>query len=213
MNKTDRVLIVGGDSGIGKAVAAIYRQQGHSVVTTTRQKPQKQGELLINLEDSATWDCLGTNMWERVYFCIGTSEGEAQKIMEVNALRAIPFLDKLGYRIEAGGKLVLLTTHLSSPTFLNKSPNVTAMAAKNLSYVMSRAAFNAGAVVLSKLHTHCRWLLMHPGFVSTKATGYAKASYLIEPTVSAAGVVATAEATSMLGPLEFWDYRGYQLAF
>lgn len=213
MQSTDRVLIVGGNSDIGKGLYTSHQQQGHVVRQTSRI--QGAGDYLLDLRVPETHACLGASMFERVYYCIGIGQGTAADMWEMNARLALDFVELLARRVEPGGKLVVLSTHLASASFLRDTatPDVLEIARRSRNYLISRSAFNTGLCLLSRTYDHCRWIIMHPGLVSTKATNYTKSPRAISVETSVAGILATTEKIKMQGPLVFMDFRGNTLTF
>ncbi len=183
------VLIIGGKQGIGRALAERYADQGHHVITTSRQfsKNQTSSQQLycdLTHPDSINnlFDFLNAELSQIdvVINCAGvlhTDEYQPEKsLKQVQA-------DNLqhNYQVNAIGHLLILQqaekllSQSKQAVVVSISARIGSLEDNHLggwyAYRMSKAALNMGVKTLSiewqRKHPHIQCLLLHPGTTDT----------------------------------------------
>lgn len=154
-----RILVAGIDSDIGYEIAAVHRELGDEVVTTSRNG---KGDHHMEISHPYGWPRFEANAFDKIYYTVGIHDGRSSRmeVMQVNAFATYDFLNSVGSSLKQGGQCVVLSSGWGSIAGVQGQQNVW--------YRMSKAALNMGVAVLAQRYTHCRWTLMQPGWVLSK---------------------------------------------
>ncbi|GAA4812650.1 SDR family oxidoreductase [Marinicella pacifica] len=183
------VLIIGGNQGIGLAMAERYRTQGHHVITTSRQfsKNQTSSQQLycdLTHPDSivAAFDHLQTEIThiDVLINCAGVLHTENyQPEKSLKQVQADNF--QHNYQVNAIGHLLVLQqaeqllSHSKQAVAVSISARIGSIEDNHLggwyAYRMSKAALNMGVKTLSiewqRKYPNIQCLLLHPGTTDT----------------------------------------------
>ena len=216
-----KVLIIGGNRGIGFALVQHYVQSGDEVWATCR-KPSPELEALgvrvipgVEVTSSEGAQCLHDGLGEvRLDIAIinagvlvrtplnSLSFDDVERQFSVNAMgplrMAHAMLDNLG----DGSKLGIMTSRMGSLAD-NTSGG-------SYGYRMSKAAVNAAGVSLAHdlRDQGVAVALLHPGYVRTDMTW---GSGEVEPEFAAAGLVQRMEELTLNNSGTFWHAQGAEL--
>lgn len=218
---TRRVLVVGGNRGIGLELVRQLRGLGHEVVATCRGdvgglEAIEGVEIETNL-DVATdhgWGALAGRVGKLtdvfvnagIYLDEGPIGGLDLSVVlrdfEVNALGALRATQAALPAMEDGAKLVLITSRMGSIADNDSGGSY--------GYRMSKAALNAAGKSLS-IDLRPRRIavaIVHPGWVKTDMTDHRAP---VEPRDSVAGILARWAELTLATSGTFWHMNGQVL--
>lgn len=219
-----RTLIIGGNRGIGLALAQSHLQRGDRVIVTCRTpSPALQAldvEILAGVEvtDSASLAAaeqrLSPGHLDRLIINAGIlgreqldgfDEAAFQRMAQqlaVNAIGPLRVVQAFSARLEHGSKIGILTSRMGSMGD-NSSGGY-------YGYRMSKAAVNAAgkSLAIDLAPRGIAVALLHPGFVRTDMTG---GQGEIEATTAAQGLTARLDALMLASSGRFWHATGSEL--
>ena len=215
------VLITGASRGIGLSLCKQFDQRGDRVIAVCRKSTDELKSLGVkiieNIDVTSSDDChrLQESMSdEKLDILInnaGLLESESlenlnfeniNRQFEVNALAPLRVTHSLLDRLNAGSKVVMITSRMGS---IDDNTS-----GRFYGYRMSKAALNMAGVSLANdlRHRYIAVALLHPGLVSTRMTGF---NGQISPDESAAMLVERIDELSIENSGSFWHANGQQL--
>lgn len=214
------ILIIGGNRGIGLALAKLHRHRGDRVVVSCRRSSDALSALGVEVVDGidvgseAAPQQLAARIdstIDRVYISAGVLSrehldgldgdacGRIEQQFRINALAPLRLVAALRARLGSGSKVGLLSSRMGSIGD-NSSGGY-------YGYRMSKAALNAaGRSLAHDLRGQgIAVLLLHPGFVRTQMTA---GQGEIEPEQAAQGLAARMDAFDLAHSGEFQHANG-----
>ena len=218
-----RVLVVGGNRGIGLAMVKQLSARGEEVITACRRSSKELSALDVEVIEGVDVrgeqgarklsEGIGDRDLDLVVVVAGILKNVSLEALdydamreqfEVNALGPLRVAEAVMHRLGVGSKLALISSRMGS---LEDNTS-----GGHYGYRMSKAALNmAGRSLAHDLERRgVTVLLLHPGFVRTEMTGH---QGLIETDESAAGLIARVDALGLEDTGTFWHANGERLAF
>ena len=215
------ILITGASRGIGLELCRQYHENGDRVIAICRQSTDELKELGVkiieNVDVTSAEDChrlhdtLNDEYVDILINNAGVLHSETindldfENIMEqfkVNAMAPLRITGSLLDKLRAGSKVIMITSRMGSMDD-NTSGGY-------YGYRMSKAALNMAGVSLANDLKHRKIAvgLIHPGFVSTRMTGYGG---LIEPPESARNIINSIDKVSIENSGIFLHAEGQEL--
>lgn len=168
------VVITGGTSGIGAALAHRLRQAGDRVVVVGRRRVDHSDSIVCDLSSSETADCiedglrrLGVELWDRLIHCAGVGwvgafpeqpSSSIREILRVNTWAPMALTHRLLSRASPNARIVFV----SSPVAHWPSPDYAV-------YAASKAALEAFARALrAECSTRIEIQVVLPGATATE---------------------------------------------
>jgi NAD(P)-dependent dehydrogenase (short-subunit alcohol dehydrogenase family) len=197
-------LIASIDSDIG---AALQRSFSNQALTCTSRRPGPN--VPLELAHPLTWPKFEPQSIDETWYTIGIGDGRSTRneVVQVNAFLSCDFLGQLASRgMRDGGKIVVLSSEWGS---ISRTSTSTGRLG-NIAYRMSKAALNMGVAFLARRHPQFNWIIMQPGWVSTKLNRMAGADALTPESSANQMIGAVAKETRQFC---FIDYLGNDVEF
>ncbi|MCB1554291.1 MAG: SDR family oxidoreductase [Xanthomonadales bacterium] len=219
-----RTLIIGGNRGIGLALAAEHLRRGHHVIVTCRQRTAELDALGVEVVEGVevtdsnslqrAEQSVSPGNIDRLIVNAGVLETERfdaldehafaniEKQFNVNAIGPLRAVHAFQARLQPGSRVGILTSRMGSMAD-NGSGGY-------YGYRMSKAAVNAaGKSLANDLRPRgVAVALLHPGFVRTGMTG---GQGDVDPAQAAAGLSDRLDALSLESSGRFWHANGSEL--
>jgi NAD(P)-dependent dehydrogenase (short-subunit alcohol dehydrogenase family) len=154
-------LLVSLDSDLGKYMKRVLDEEGYDVTSTSRNGLAGTTHFELTGEvpnfNPGSFDILVYNLGV-VYY-----QRNRVDIIRMNAILATDALEKLALSMKPGGRIIVFSSGWGSIKQTISSGDTNEVA-----YRMSKAALNMGVAVLSNRYSNLKWILMQPGFITTK---------------------------------------------
>ena len=195
-----RALLISLDSDLGKHMKRVLEEEGYEVVATSRHNLPNT----INFDlDSARTPKLEPSSFDVLVYNLGVSQVNRTRVdvIRVNAILACDALRAFAPCIKSGGHSIVFSSGWGSiqQTLLSGETN-------DISYRMSKAALNIGVAILANTFTTLKWVLMQPGFITTKMNTNPKKLPSVDPYEAMKGVLK--HSLSCKTRYSFIDYTG-----
>lgn len=215
------ILITGASRGIGLELCRQYHDNGDRVIAVCRQSTDTLKELGVkiieNIDVTSAEDChrlhdtLNDEYVDILINNAGLLHSETindldfeniQQQFEVNAMAPLRITGSLLNKLRSGSKVIMITSRMGSMDD-NTSGGY-------YGYRMSKAALNmAGVSLANDLRPRKIAVgLIHPGFVSTRMTGYGG---LIDPPESARNIINSIDKVTIENSGVFLHAEGQEL--
>lgn len=215
-------VVSGANRGLGLALVQRLVEKGHKVVALCRERSDALDRLpaeVVEGIDLASTECMailrsrfGQQPIDLLISNAGVVEREqcldeeavehARKQFEVNALGPMRLMAALGGSINAGGRVVVISSRLAS---FAQNPN-----GGYYGYRMSKVAVNMLVKALSTDVPSASVFAIHPGWMRTRLGG---PDAPLDPLVSAAGIVELCERAGPESTGKFFLWNGESLAW
>ena len=215
-----KVVLTGGNRGIGLALTQKYLSEGHDVTVLCRQSSEELKATRANviegidvtkeenLKEAASQiegsiDLLISNAGVLIGDSFETFSFEnIQKQVEVNTYGPLKLVKSFGHKLVAGSKVGIITSRMGSI-----SDNTSG---GQYGYRLSKAAANAVGKSLAEDYKSAEVtvLLLHPGYVRTEMTG---GRGLIDTNDSAEGLYEILRDKGIAETGSFWHTNGEEL--
>jgi hypothetical protein len=192
-------LLVSLDSDLGKHMKRVLEEEGYTVTSTSRHGLPDT----VHFELTQDVPAFPKQHFDIVVFNLGVSQVNRTRV-ETIRLNAILPCDALGIFAESvkiGGRLVVFSSGWGSLQQTLKSGET-----HEITYRMSKAALNIGIAVLSNKYKDRHWIVMQPGFITTKMNTNPKGLPSVDPYQAMSGVFKT--SMSIKDRYAYVDYLG-----
>jgi len=178
-----RALLVSLDSDLGKHMKRVLEEEGYEVTATSRHGLPDTLHFDLGVTDVPKFEAASFDV---LIYNLGVSQVNRSRVevIRTNAILACDALQALAPTLKAAGHVIVFSSGWGSIRQTVRSGEAT-----EITYRMSKAALNMGVAVLSNAFTKLNWILMQPGFITTKMNTNPKNLPSADPYAAMQGVL------------------------
>lgn len=192
-------LLVSLDSDLGKHMKRVLEEEGYKVTATSRHGLPDT----VHFELTQNIPVFEKHQFDIVVFNLGVSQVNRTRVetIRLNAILPCDALDAIAASVKVGGRLIVFSSGWGSLNQTLKSGET-----HEITYRMSKAALNIGVAVLSNKYKDRHWVVMQPGFITTKMNTNPKGLPSVDPYYAMSSVLKT--SLSVTDKYAYVDYLG-----
>ncbi len=179
-----KALLISLDSDLGKHMKRVLEENGYEVTSTSRHGLPDTLSFELGVTSVPKFE---SHTFDLCVYNLGVSQVNRSRVevLRVNAILACDALQELALCIKPDGHVIVFSSGWGS-----LKQTITSGGMHELTYRMSKAALNMGVAVLSNRFPKLHWVLMQPGFITTKMNTNPKNLPSVDPYIAMQGVLS-----------------------